>query len=221
MISFSLCVLCALCGEEFSMSPTEIASRLLVTAMLWTVWCVVHSLLNAEGLVRKTGVLDTWFKPYQRLAYTIFAFASLAFALWITPSQGSVTLLKWNGLLYPARIALIAAALALFYSTFRHIGLLDFLGFTALGIGRRSAVSLQALITSGIYGRIRHPQSLAGLLLLWARDLTDTDIVINVVLSLYLLIGARIEDKRLLKEFGEEYARYRERVPAFVPRLPL
>jgi methanethiol S-methyltransferase len=139
--------------------------------------------------------------------------------LWITPSHGSLTLLKWNGLLYPARIAIIAAALALFYSTFRHIGLLDFLGFTALGIGRRSAVSLQTLVTTGIYGEIRHPQSLAGLLLLWARDLTDTDIVINAVLSLYLIIGARIEDKRLLKEFGEEYARYREKVPAFVPRI--
>jgi methanethiol S-methyltransferase len=201
------------------MESSDIAFKLLATAGLWTVWCVAHSLLNAEGLVRKTGILDTWFKPYHRLAYTIFAFASLGFALWITPSHGSLTLLKWNGLLYPARIALIVAALALFYATFRHIGLLDFLGFTAVGIGRRSAVSLQALITAGIYGRIRHPQSLAGLLLLWARDLTDTDIVINVVLSLYLLIGARIEDKRLLKEFGEEYARYRECVPAFIPRI--
>ncbi len=201
------------------MESSNIAFRLLATAGLWTVWCVVHSLLNAEGLVRKTSILDTWFKPYHRLAYTIFAFASLAFALWITPSHGSLTLLKWDGPLYPPRIALIAAALAIFYSTFRHIGLLDFLGFTALGIGRRSAVSLHTLVTTGIYGRMRHPQSLAGLLLLWARDLTDTDIVINAVLSLYLLIGARIEDKRLLKEFGEEYARYRERVPAFVPRM--
>lgn len=203
------------------MWSSDIAFRLLATAGLWTVWCVVHSLLNAEGLVRKTGILDTWFKPYHRLAYTLFAAASLAFVWWLTPSQHSITLLRWSGALFPLRLAVIAAALALFYLSFKHIGLLDFLGFTALGIGRRSAVSLQALVTTGIYGRMRHPQSLAGLLLLWARDLTDTDLVINAVLSLYLLIGARIEDKRLLKEFGEEYARYRERVPAFVPRIPL
>jgi methanethiol S-methyltransferase len=202
------------------MSPEEIASRPFVTAMLWTLWCAVHSLLNVEGIVRKTGILDTWFKPYYRLAYTLFAAASLVFMWWLTPSEHSITLLRWSGVFLPVRVALIAAALALFYLSFRHIGLLDFLGFIALGIGSRSAFSSGVLVTWGIYARIRHPQFLAGLLLLWARDLTDTDIVINVVLSLYLLIGARLEEKRLLKKFGEEYSRYKVKVPAFIPRIP-
>ena len=201
------------------MSPGETAFRLCMTAALWTTWCMIHSLLNAEGIVRKTGVLDTWFKPYYRVAYSVLAAASLAFVWRLTPGEPSTALWCRTGMLVPVRVVLVAISLVLGYLSFRHIGLLDFLGLTALGIGRRGAVTSQRLITWGIYGRIRHPQFLAGLLLLWTRDLTDTGLVINVVLSLYLLIGARIEEKRLLAKFGGEYAVYMEKVPAFVPKL--
>jgi protein-S-isoprenylcysteine O-methyltransferase Ste14 len=74
------------------------------------------------------------------------------------------------------------------------------------------------LITRGIYGEIRNPQFLAGLLLLWARDLTCTGLVINIVLSLYLISGAFIEERRFLHKFGKDYVRYRSHVPRFIPR---
>lgn len=58
-------------------------------------------------------------------------------------------------------------------------------------------------------------------MLLWARDLTDTGLAVNLVLSAYLLVAARIEEHRLLAEFGEQYAQYMAEVPRFIPnRLP-
>jgi protein-S-isoprenylcysteine O-methyltransferase Ste14 len=203
------------------MDDSEIVARLIKTAALWTLWCVVHSSLNSEGIVRKTVVVDTWFRRYYRLLYVLFAVVSLILVWWLTPFENSISLLKWNGIFFVVRIVATAVAVAIFYLTFRQIGLLDFLGFTALGIVRKAAVSSNQLITWGIYGRMRHPQFFAGLLLLWARDLTDTDLVINIVLSSYLLIGSQIEERRLLKKFGEEYARYREEVPSFLPKMTL
>lgn len=195
----------------------EIVLRLCETAALWTAWCVVHSLLTEDGIVRSTGILNTWFKPYYRLTYSAFAAASLVVVWWLTPDVRGNDLWKWTGILAPVRIAIMAVALAMGYLSFKSIGLLDFLGLTALGIGRRVAVSSHELVTNGIYGIIRHPQSLAGMMLLWARDLNYTAITINVVLSAYLLIGARIEEKRMLEKFGDDYARYKAKAPAFIP----
>jgi protein-S-isoprenylcysteine O-methyltransferase Ste14 len=75
------------------------------------------------------------------------------------------------------------------------------------------------LITTGIYGYIRHPQFLAGLMALWARDLTDRGLVTTIVLSSYLIVGAHIEESRLVSKMGDKYRRYRSEVPGFIPRI--
>jgi len=53
------------------------------------------------------------------------------------------------------------------------------------------------------------------------RDLTDTGLIINIVLSVYLIVGARIEETRLLAMYSDEYAEYIKKVPRFIPnRIP-
>ena len=37
----------------------------------------------------------------------------------------------------------------------------------------------------------------------------------------HMVIGARYEERRLVRLFGERYRRYRGEVGAFAPRLPL
>jgi len=54
--------------------------------------------------------------------------------------------------------------------------------------------------------------------LLWVRNLTDTGMVINVVLSLYLMVGTKTEEARLLVSFGDEYRQYMSEVPRFFPK---
>lgn len=35
----------------------------------------------------------------------------------------------------------------------------------------------------------------------------------------YTLIGTELEERKLLRQFGQDYADYRRRVPRFFPRL--
>ena len=77
------------------------------------------------------------------------------------------------------------------------------------------------VVTTGIYQHIRHPQYLGGVLShlamtfflsgLFSLIVTPVIVVINFVI-------ARKEEKELVREFGEEYEKYREQVPMFVPR---
>lgn len=80
----------------------------------------------------------------------------------------------------------------------------------------------QQLVTSGIREHVRHPVYLAHLceLLAWS---VGTGLVVCYGLMVFAIItGAvmiRMEDTELGERFGEEYARYKESVPAVWPKL--
>ncbi len=106
-------------------------------------------------------------------------------------------------------------AMVMFYLTFKIFNVSYFLG--SLGIGGKRNHSQKRLITWGIYDVIRQPQFAAGFIILWVRDLTDTGFIINIVLSVYLIVGARIEETRLLAIYGDQYSEYMKKVPRFIP----
>jgi len=72
-------------------------------------------------------------------------------------------------------------------------------------------------VLTGVLRHLRHPWYLAGLLLLWGRDLAARDLVTATLLSGYLYLGSVLEERRLLAEFGDRYRRYQRAVPASSP----
>ena len=44
-------------------------------------------------------------------------------------------------------------------------------------------------------------------------------LVLYISMTVYILIGAHFEERKLLREFGEDYARYKENTPMLLPRL--
>ncbi|MGO9119194.1 MAG: methyltransferase family protein [Desulfomonilaceae bacterium] len=188
-----------------------------VTGFIWSAWCVLHSMLNSEGPIRKSGLLDSSIGPYYRLTYSVLAAITLLLAYWVTPKWQGFQLWRIEGPALVLQVLAWSVVAVMFYLTFKIFSIWYFLGLTILGIGRKTNNSQKRLITWGIYRLIRHPQSAAGLIILWMRDLTDTGLIINIVLSVYLMVGARIEETRFLAMYGNEYAEYMEKVPRFVP----
>ena len=80
----------------------------------------------------------------------------------------------------------------------------------------------QRLVTTGIRARVRHPVYLGHLceMLGWS---VGTGLAVCWLLTGFAMVtGAlmiRMEDAELEKRFGEEYAAYRKRVPAVLPRV--
>ena len=80
------------------------------------------------------------------------------------------------------------------------------------------------LATTGVYARIRHPQYDAfilimfGFLLQWPTLLTL--LMFPVLVWMYVRL-ARSEERDALAEFGDEYSRYAQKTPAFLPRMDL
>lgn len=80
------------------------------------------------------------------------------------------------------------------------------------------------LVADGVYSYIRHPQYMGfilmtlGLLVHWA---TIPLLVMWPILVFQYYRLARMEERDMEEEFGDEYRAYRERVPMFIPFLDL
>jgi len=113
-----------------------------------------------------------------------------------------------------------------------HFGPFHFLSFVFIGAGfwllsvswkvLYAAQHAHRLAVTGPYARVRHPQYIGfvlimfGFLLQWPTLVTLA--MFPVLVSMYGRL-ARNEERDMLAEFGDEYRRYVDAVPAFFPEL--
>jgi protein-S-isoprenylcysteine O-methyltransferase Ste14 len=76
------------------------------------------------------------------------------------------------------------------------------------------------LNTSGLNAQVRHPLYFGTLLALWGTFLlypTDASLLVAGVSTLYLLIGSKLEERKLEQQFGDAYRSYQRKVPMLIP----
>lgn len=76
------------------------------------------------------------------------------------------------------------------------------------------------LIITGIHRHVRHPLYLGTFLFIWGLFILipHTSLLIsNFIITVYTLIGIGLEEKKLVREFGEAYRVYQKEVPKLVP----
>jgi protein-S-isoprenylcysteine O-methyltransferase Ste14 len=78
------------------------------------------------------------------------------------------------------------------------------------------------LVTAGAYGWVRHPVYLAAVLVWAGLSLSFLSAIAAMATALYVvpvyLLYMRGEEQMMVESFGESYRRYREAVPALIPR---
>ncbi|MBK24524.1 MAG: isoprenylcysteine carboxyl methyltransferase [Halobacteriovorax sp.] len=90
-------------------------------------------------------------------------------------------------------------------------------GWKVLHLAQRN----KTLATTGLYSKVRHPQYIGfvaimfGFLLMWPTLLTL--VMFPVLLFMYHSLG-KSEEKQMIKEFGKEYLDYKKNVPAYLPK---
>jgi hypothetical protein len=78
------------------------------------------------------------------------------------------------------------------------------------------------LVTTGIYGHVRHPQYLGIFLLTFGMNiqwLTIPTLILWPALVILYYRLAKEEAKEMEEKFGDEYLKYKQKVPMFIPRL--
>lgn len=201
------------------MTPLAYQDYILLS-LLWIAYCVVHSALISVSVTDFLKRLLGNQYRYYRLFFNIFSLATLVPLLAYSHSARweSPPLLSWDGLRF-VQYVLIAAGAFLFLAGGRHYDLLQFLGIKQI-LERKWGGGLNEsgdLDTGGILKVTRHPWYLGVFLLIWAGDISLRELVINTVLSLYLVIGTFLEERKLVLEFGDKYKEYQRQVSMFIP----
>jgi protein-S-isoprenylcysteine O-methyltransferase Ste14 len=95
----------------------------------------------------------------------------------------------------------------------------QFTGFKQIreGTSIKAITHAGKLDTSDILSVTRHPWYLASIIIIWARPLDISAILINVILTCYLITGTCLEERKLVREFGDQYRDYQKRVSMLIP----
>jgi protein-S-isoprenylcysteine O-methyltransferase Ste14 len=111
---------------------------------------------------------------------------------------------------------------------FRHLDTGEFLGLRQIARywkrgeaeGNIEGLTQNELVTAGVYGIVRHPMYLAGIVIFtFNPHLTRNSLTISGLADLYFLFGAFIEERRFIGIFGDQYRAYRKRVPRLIPGI--
>ncbi len=185
-------------------------------------WGALHSALITPAVVERLRALMGKQFKYYRLIYNIWSTLSFAAVLYYSQILKSPVFWNWNGYWIFARWLILLGALYFLWAGAKAYDLWQYLGFRQL-VGGKTHLTLSKsghLSREGILGKVRHPWYTGTILIIWARPMDVDALIVNIILTLYTLIGTLLEERKLLSEFGEEYASYRQAVPMLIPFLP-
>jgi protein-S-isoprenylcysteine O-methyltransferase Ste14 len=78
------------------------------------------------------------------------------------------------------------------------------------------------LVTSGLYKYVRHPMYASLLFLGWGMFLKSINlysIILIVIITIALFITCKVEEKEMIKRFGEEYKSYMNKTKIWIPYI--
>jgi protein-S-isoprenylcysteine O-methyltransferase Ste14 len=157
---------------------------------------------------------------FYRLAYVMSSIILLVPLVKFTAQLNDQVIVTYGFPLSIVRYVLFSGSLLMFFwAFFFDYDSLSFFGIRqTLDFGKTKGTDPSVNIkNNGLLGIIRHPMYFALIIYLWCQTFRVSDIVVNTVLTLYILIGTRLEENKLVMEFGDPYIKYQHEVPMLIP----
>jgi protein-S-isoprenylcysteine O-methyltransferase Ste14 len=183
----------------------------------WIAYFVLHSALASLSVKRRVAAARPALMPYYRLTYNILALLLLLPILWLTYRDPGLMIWHWQGFTAWLANGLALAALFGFWLSLRSYDMQEFLGLRQMHFHVRKVEDQEHFHLSPFHRFVRHPWYFFGLFLVWTRDMNVTMLLSSVFITLYFVIGSRMEEKKLLAYHGDTYRRYMASVPGLLP----
>ncbi len=196
----------------------SVVGAVAVDVLLLGVFAIQHSVMARPGF--KRGWTRVVPRVVERSTYVLCSSAALALLYWqwrplpdpVWTVRSPVAVAALHAVFWLAWAMLVASTCLL--SHFELFGVRQVLAHLE---GR--APSATPFATPGLYRHVRHPIYLSFLLAFWAAPtMTAGHLLFALATTGYILVAIQLEERDLIAVFGNQYRRYRRRVPMLVPR---
>ncbi len=175
----------------------------------WLAYFILHSVLASRWVKDKVHEHIPVLFKYYRIVYNVIAMIGLSILLYFSLSPTDLFHIPYHQL-----IGYILSLVGLYFmrKAFQSFSMAEFLGLKPEGDA--------ALVTTGMYAYVRHPLYFANIWLIGGLFLLFPSLsmlLILLVSYLYILIGSKLEERKLRNHFGQAYADYAKKVKALIP----
>ncbi len=209
MVIYKVYVVCSTARVEISMFE-----HLAIVAAV-TVFGIQHSGISALRV--KHWIIDRWGKEGYSRIFNVTSFLALI------PASLSLNYWDWlyflqspelvNPLLFLSGVILLALGVVVAALASRSISVST--------VADMRTDRKPALVTGGLYARTRHPLYLATILFLLSLIAFypfSNILVFSLSFVGYVVIGAYLEERKLVIQYGEQYIAYRKTAGFLLPR---
>ncbi len=193
---------------------------LIKISILWLLFFSLHSILASESVKRFVEERVSNSFRFYRFVYNLISMIIFSAIVYLLSdfSNHHILFSVHPILKYLAWILLFSGIVILTWALYSY-KMLDFTGINQL-FGREEIHG--KLITSGLNSIVRHPIYFAIILLVIGLSIlypTDLILLTSLFCIVYLYIGTTLEERKLIKIFGDEYKAYQKKVNMFIPFL--
>jgi protein-S-isoprenylcysteine O-methyltransferase Ste14 len=193
----------------------------LLLIVFWSLWCMLHSGMIASRVTDDLKVrLGNGYR-YYRLVFNIVSVVTLVPLLIFGRRVDALVLYEFHGLLLWLKWVMLAVAAVLLTLGALKYDILALAGIRQLRSGHNPAVISKTgdIDATGILGLTRHPLYLGALFLIWSDDgtITVASLIVDLILTVYIVWGTILEERKLVAELGDAYRDYQKRVPMLFP----
>lgn len=186
---------------------------------MWAGYGVIHSLLISLQFSKWAAQVMGRYFAFYRLAYNLFSMILLIVLLYYTNTLDTELVIKflppWTIL---QQVLLIGSGFVIVWA-FLSYDFLEFMGIRQIleFWQKEDSTHPKTITKKGLLGIVRHPMYLATIVFMWSLNSSWADILVHFVLTIYILIGIRLEERKLVKQLGSAYIEYQKDVPSLIP----
>lgn len=195
--------------------------NIYILCVLWIGWCAMHSILITPSFTSLVKFRLPHLVRYYRLFYNGLSLATLLPLVVCTWEMGGKSVFAWPQWSTAARVFFLAVAGLLFWGGAKRYDIKYFLGMRQLRTGDAPVLlsSTGDFQATGVFAITRHPWYLGSLLAIWSilGEYPQPTFCAAVILSLYLVVGTLVEERKILQQYGSKYRRYQQQVSMLFP----
>lgn len=201
-----------------------------IIVLVFSFFALIHSITATRRFKLACERLfgDTFMRVWYRALYVAVSIVTAIIAMFLIQRVSDQEIGSAPAVLRWSLRVVQAAGFAFGAFSFEHLNAGEFMGFQQVRryltrrevAGNIEGMTDEELVTTGVYGIVRHPLYLAGIVIFTCNPhITANGLALTILADLYFLLGTFVEERRFLLLFGDRYREYMLRVPRLIPKV--